>query len=59
MIGWWIKGSQHLKTLFTTIEAKTLIENFNFFWEITLCPPVVFPKNTLPTCGLKIGTLPT
>ena len=24
MIGWWIRGSQHLKTLFTAIEAKTL-----------------------------------
>ena len=26
MIGWWIKGSQHLKTLFIEIEAKTLIK---------------------------------
>ena len=24
MIRWWIKGSQHLKTLITAIEAKTL-----------------------------------
>ena len=24
MIGWWIKRSQHLKTLFIEIEAKTL-----------------------------------
>ena len=28
-----------------------------FLEKITLCPPVVCPKNTLPTCGLKIGTL--
>ena len=26
MIGWWIKGSQHLKTLFIAIEAKTLLK---------------------------------
>ena len=27
--------------------------------KIILCPPVICLKNTLPTCGLKIGTLPT
>ena len=26
--------------------------------EITFCPPIVCPKNTLLTCGLKICTLP-
>ena len=34
MIGWWIKGSQHLKTLFTAIETKTLNgcgQNVDFF----------------------------
>ena len=37
MIGWWIKGSQHLKTLFTTIEAKTLNgygQNVDFFIQL-------------------------
>ena len=27
--------------------------------EITLCPPLICPKNTLPISGLKIGTLST
>ena len=27
--------------------------------EIILCQPVVCPKNTLLTCGLKISILPT
>ena len=36
------------------------IMSFRFkIGEITLCPPVVCPKNIFPICGLKTGTLPT
>ena len=40
--------------LYTTSYSSSFL-----FREITLYLHVVCPKNTLPTCGLKIDTLPT
>ena len=40
--------------LYTTSYSSSFL-----FREITLYLHVICPKNTLPTCGLKIDTLPT
>jgi len=39
------------------LEFFHIISNSLKNGEITLSPPMVYPKKTFPNCGLKIGIL--